>query len=313
MKLVNPLDSGVYTLPLVLSLVASSLMNGIATQRIGYYVPSMLLSPSIMSIGEGLLSTLNRGSPQSHWVGYQFLSGFGLGMGMQTAPLAVQTVLPMADVAQGIALVFFMQQLGGAIFTTVGQTILSNLLVSQLTGIPGVDPQEVIDNGATELTKIVPAEDVDVVISAYDYALTRIFLAAMGLAFAALLSAAGMEWKSIKKGIPGAGGPGVAGKPSGPGTSTGFAQGPPTGMAPASSEVKHSSALASTNDECSTSQWAEDTEKQLDESQRGDSAEEEDREHTARSVENARDDQKVEDVQHTKDGEEEEVITKIGN
>lgn len=203
MKRVSALNSGIYTLPLVLSLVASSLINGVATQKIGYYVPSMLLCPSIMAIGEGLLSTLTRGAPQSHWVGYQFLSGFGLGMGMQTGSLAVQTVLPMADVSMGIACIFFAQQLGGAIFTTVGQTILSNLLVSRLAGVPGIDPALIVESGATELADVVPAEDMNIVLDAYNYTLTRIFLAAMGLAFAALLCALAMEWKSIKK--PGAG------------------------------------------------------------------------------------------------------------
>lgn len=208
-KLVAALNSGVYTLPLVLALVVSSIMNGIATQKIGYYMPSMLLSPSIMAIGEGLLSTLTRSAPQSHWISFQFLSGFGLGMGMQTGSLAVQTVLPMADVSMGVALIFFAQQLGGAVFTTVGQTILSNLLVAKLSLIKGIDVESIINNGATELVHLVPAEDIDQVISVYDFALTKIFLAAMGLAFAALISACGMEWKSIKKdqtGPPGAGG-----------------------------------------------------------------------------------------------------------
>lgn len=213
-KLVDPLRSGIYTLPLVLSLVVSSILNGIGTQKIGYYVPSMLLSPSIMAIGEGLLSTLTRDSPQGAWVGFQFLSGFGLGMGMQTGSLAVQTVLPAGDLSIGVALIFFTQQLGGAVFTTVGQTILSNLLVSKLAGIPGINPEQIVKQGATELVKIVPPQDIDLVISAYDYTLTKIFLAAMGLAFAALLSAAGMEWKTIKKG--GLGGPGaVPTEPSG--------------------------------------------------------------------------------------------------
>lgn len=210
-KLVAALSSGIYTLPLVLALVVSSIMNGIATQKIGYYVPSMLLSPSIMAVGEGLLSTLVRSAPQSHWIAFQFLSGFGLGMGMQTGSLAVQTVLPMADVSMGVALIFFAQQLGGAVFTTVGQTILSNLLVAKLSTIPGIDVEQIINNGATELVKIVPADEIDKVIDVYDYALTKIFLAAMGLAFAALISAGGMEWKNIKKGKPGP--PGAGGKP----------------------------------------------------------------------------------------------------
>lgn len=207
-KLISPLNSGIYTLPLVLALVASSILGGICTTKIGYYVPAMLVCPSIMAVGEGLLSTLNRSSSQAEWVGFQFLSGFGLGIGMQTGGLAVQTVLPMPDVPLGVALVFFAQQLGGAISTTVGQTILSNLLTDQLKDIPGVDPKLVSESGATELVNIVPAEDIGRVITAYDYALTKVFLAAMGLALVALLCGACMEWKSIKKGKPGApGGP----------------------------------------------------------------------------------------------------------
>lgn len=199
MKLINPLTSGIYTLPLVLALVVSSILNGIITSKIGYYVPAMLLSPSIMAVGNGLLSTLTRDSPQGAWVGFQFLSGFGLGIGMQAGSLAVQTVLPMPDVPLGVALIFFSQQLGGAVFTTVGQTILSNLLTSRLSGIAGVIPKQVVNDGATELVNIVPPEDIDRVIGVYDYTLTKIFLASMGLALVALLSAAGMEWKNIKK------------------------------------------------------------------------------------------------------------------
>lgn len=279
-------------------------MNGIATQKIGYYVPSMLLSPSIMAIGEGLLSTLTRGSPQSHWVAYQFLAGFGLGMGMQSGSLACQTVLPMSDVSQGIALVFFTQQLGGAIFTTVGQTILSNLLVSKLAGIPGVDPAEVINNGATELTSIVPAQYIDLVIDAYDYTLTRIFLCAMGLAFAALVSAAGMEWKSIKKGKPGMDGPGAAGKPGGPGV---VAAGPATGDASTSSGTTPSgmlspTAMASTTDITFPPQTTGGREKPD-----GFETAEGEENKTDAAAQETTDVQKVEDAPNMDDGQREEI------
>ncbi|KAK4217782.1 MFS aflatoxin efflux pump [Rhypophila decipiens] len=230
-KLVDPLKSGIYTLPLVLSLVVSSIVSGIGTTKIGYYVPSMLLAPAIMSIGEGLMSTFDRDTPASHWIAFQFLSGFGLGFGMQTSGLAIQTVLPKEDVSAGIAINFFVQQLGGAVFTTVGQTILSNMLVSRLSDIPGVSADKIVGEGATDLVKLLPAEFKDRAIDAYNYACTRIFLAAMGLAFASLLCAFGMEWKSIKKGRqgpPGGGGP--------PGTGAGGPRGPPAANSNAASE-----------------------------------------------------------------------------
>ncbi|EJT77821.1 aflatoxin efflux pump [Gaeumannomyces tritici R3-111a-1] len=210
---VSPLQSGIYTLPLVLSLVISSMISGIATQKIGYYVPSMILAPCIMAIGTGLMSTFQPHTSPSHWIAYQFLTGFGLGFGMQTAGLAVQTVLPMADVSTGIAINFFAQQLGGAVFTSVGQAILSNLLVGELAGVNGLDPQKIVRGGITALLRTVPPEVVPIIANAYNFACTKIFLAAMGLTFGALVSACFMEWRSIKKpkGAPGGPAAGAAG------------------------------------------------------------------------------------------------------
>lgn len=153
-----------------------------------------------MSVGLGLMSTFQLDTGSSHWIGYQFLCGFGLGLGMQTSGLVAQRVLPISDVPMGIALMFFVQQLGGCIFATVGQTILSNLLVSELTGVPGIDPSQIVNQGATKLASVVAPGNIVVVQRVYNSACTRIFLASMGLAFGALLSSLGMEWKSIKKG-----------------------------------------------------------------------------------------------------------------
>lgn len=90
-KLVNPVKSGIYTLPLVLSLVVGSFVSSFITQKIGYYVPTMCLCPCILSVGLGLMSTFNLHTSSLYWIGYQFLSGFGLGLGMQNSGLVVQS------------------------------------------------------------------------------------------------------------------------------------------------------------------------------------------------------------------------------
>lgn len=198
-KNIDPLKSGIYTIPLVLSLVVAGIVSGIFTQRIGYYVPAMLICPCVMATGEGLLSTFKPDTNSAHWIGYQFLTGFGLGLGMQTAGLSVQAILPKEDISTGMAIMFFCQQLGGAIFVSVGQTILSSLLVKKLSGIAGLDPKTIVRTGATDLHDTVPAQYFDKVINAYNYACTRIFLAAMGISLGALICAMFMEWVSIKK------------------------------------------------------------------------------------------------------------------
>lgn len=159
----------------------------------------MVLSPSITTIGEGLMTTFEPTTGSPHWIGYQFLTGFGIGLGMQASGLAVQATLSKEDVATGISITFFAQQLGGAIFVTVGQTILSTLLVKKLSGIPGLDPMTIVKNGATALRQIVPSQFFDTVIEAYNHALTRIFYCALALALAQLVSALFIEWRSIKK------------------------------------------------------------------------------------------------------------------
>ncbi|KAH7165616.1 major facilitator superfamily domain-containing protein [Dactylonectria macrodidyma] len=202
-KNVDPVKSGIYTIPLVLSLVVASIISAMCTQRIGYYVPMMLLCPSVMAVGAGLLSTFTPKTGSSHWIAYQFIIGFGVGLGMQTSGLAVQTTLPKDDVSTGLAITFFAQQLGGAIFVSVGQTILNGLLAKRLAGIPGLNGQTIVKTGATDLHKIVPEKYMGTVVRAYNYAITRIFLAAVAISLAALVSAMFMEWKSIKKGKQG--------------------------------------------------------------------------------------------------------------
>ncbi|KAF5027462.1 hypothetical protein F66182_423 [Fusarium sp. NRRL 66182] len=194
----GPVDSGIYTIPVVLSLVVASIMSAAFTQRIGYYVPAMISCPCVMAVGEGLLTTLKPDTGSSHWIAYQFLVGFGLGLGMQTAGLAIQTTLPKEDIPTGISITFFAQQLGGAIFVSVGQTILNGLLVERLSDIPGLDPKTVVSTGATDLFGVVSSEYMPKVAEAYNYAITRIFFASVALAVTQLLCSLCVEWKSIK-------------------------------------------------------------------------------------------------------------------
>ncbi|KAI1065810.1 hypothetical protein LB507_001012 [Fusarium sp. FIESC RH6] len=197
-KGVSPVDSGVYTIPLVLSLVVASIMSAAFTQRIGYYVPSMIICPCIMSIGQGLLTTFQPDTGSSQWIAYQFLVGFGLGLGMQSGGLAIQATLPKEEVPTGLSITFFAQQLGGAIFVSVGQTILSGRLVERLSGVPGLASKNLVETGATELKKIVPSEYVPKVAEAYNYAITRIFYVGVALALGQLVCALCVEWRNIK-------------------------------------------------------------------------------------------------------------------
>ncbi|CAG9945077.1 unnamed protein product [Clonostachys rosea f. rosea IK726] len=194
----SAMDAGIKTIPLVLSMVVFTILSAKLTERIGYYVPAMLICPILCSVGGGMLSTLDENSGHSKWIGYQVLYGFGMGCGFQGPNLAAQTVLPRVDVPIGIALLFFMQQLGGAIFVSVSQNIFANELLKRLSGVAGLDTEAVLHQGATELRKIVPPSELDVVIKAYNVSITRVFVMVAALSASIIIGSLAMEWKSIK-------------------------------------------------------------------------------------------------------------------
>jgi hypothetical protein len=200
-KGVSAQESGIRTIPLVLSLVAGSIVSGIATGKIGYYTQFAYISALAMPIGAGLISTWKVDTGRGEWIGFQILYGFSLGLGMQQAQLAAQTVLKRVDVPTGMALVVFMQTLGGAVFISVGQNVLTSHLVGGMSRlVDGLDPAVIVNTGATDLRDLVPAEQLAAVLEVYSEALRRVFLISAGLASVTILGALGLEWKSVKKG-----------------------------------------------------------------------------------------------------------------
>lgn len=64
------------------------------------------------------------------------LAGAGVGVGFQGGILVVQTVLPLEDVPVATACVSFFQQLGGALFIAVAQSLFTNGLVGGIQKAP---------------------------------------------------------------------------------------------------------------------------------------------------------------------------------
>lgn len=189
------------TIPFVLALVIGSIFAGGCTQRFGYYVPFMFASAVIVPIPTGLFTTFHTDTGHAKWIGYQVLVGFGIGLSMQQPSMAAQTVLPKIDVPTGVSLMFFGQQLGGTVFVSVGQNILSSRLISGLAEakIPGLDPGIVVDAGATNIRNVVLPEYLGAVLQAYNHALTTVYHVAVGTSCVLIVGAVFMEWKSIKK------------------------------------------------------------------------------------------------------------------
>ncbi|ETS77635.1 hypothetical protein PFICI_09697 [Pestalotiopsis fici W106-1] len=197
----SAVQSGIRLLPLVIAQAIGSLAGGVAIQKLGYYTPVMLLSIVLMTVGSGLLTTLQPDTSEGKWIGYQIPFGAGLGITMQAPLLAAQTVLGKADVPIGTSLMFFTQLLGGSIFVSIGQNLFNNYFVKYLQGVPGIDSGTILKQGATSITNISePAKDI--VVSAYNDALRKVFITGLVMSALTFLAAAGLEWKSVKKPAP---------------------------------------------------------------------------------------------------------------
>ncbi|KAI0399016.1 MFS general substrate transporter [Xylaria palmicola] len=196
---VSAVNSGIRNLPMLLSVVVSSLVAGGLITAFGYYTPFMIVGSILAAIGGGLLTTWKPDTSTGIWIGYQILFGAGVGASLQQPLIAVQTVLDIEDVPIGTSVINFMQTLGGALFVSVGNNVFNNKLIEELGHrVPSIDPREVLSAGTTNLQKTLPAELVPAVVASYNTALTTAFLVATGLASIAILGAAFMEWKSVK-------------------------------------------------------------------------------------------------------------------
>lgn len=194
----SPVKAGISMLPTILSLVAAAILAGAFTQKVGYYWPAMIAAPIVASVGTGMLTTLKVDTGHPKWIAYQFLTGFGVGMGMQQTVLAVQAVLPGQDISTGMAIMLFGGQLGGAVFLAVAETIFLQQLTTALGRVPGADVDAIIKAGAADLDTTVPALVLSQTQSSYNGAITSTVYLAVGLVCVMLIPALFVERKSIK-------------------------------------------------------------------------------------------------------------------
>ena len=192
--------SGVSLIAYVAGNALFSVVAGISVSKIGYFAPPAIIGAAIGTVGCGLLSTLQVDSGPGQWVGYQVVASAGLGMAVQQGVIAVQTVLTLEQIPIGIAAIISMQSLGGAVFVSVGNNILQNILsqASASKSLPGIDVKAIIAAGATQFRSTVPTESLPALLIAYNYALQRVFIAAIPLSGLAFVVALGLEWRSVR-------------------------------------------------------------------------------------------------------------------
>ena len=116
---VSIMVSGLLMVPLMLGLLASSIVSGQIVSRTGIYKPMPILGSFMMIIGMWLLSHLGLHTSHLTMSLYVIVLGAGMGMTMQIMILATQNAVPADSIGTGTAAVTFFRSLGGAFGTSL--------------------------------------------------------------------------------------------------------------------------------------------------------------------------------------------------
>ncbi|KAJ3284918.1 hypothetical protein HK104_009714, partial [Borealophlyctis nickersoniae] len=89
-KGISPTDAGIQTFPLILGVVIFSLVTGAASAITGYYMPFIPLGGLMISLGSGLMATLDEDSNLGSQIGFLLIAGVGIGLAIQTVLMGAQ-------------------------------------------------------------------------------------------------------------------------------------------------------------------------------------------------------------------------------
>lgn len=103
----------------------------------------------------------------------------------------------------GTSAMVLSQSMGGSIFLAVGQNVFQAKLIEELASrVPDLDPQIVIEHGATGLRTAISeqfgSKTAQGVLEAYNLGLRQCFFVSIIISGLALFAALGMEWISVK-------------------------------------------------------------------------------------------------------------------
>lgn len=194
--------SGVYGLPFTIVSAVGTICAGFHMTAYGYYVPFMWIGSVVYLAGSVIYYLLQVNSNAGKWVGCQLLAGIGFGISVQVTFIAVQVVTPPEDMPTACSWEVFFKSLGGAVGISIAQTIFSDVLLSRLQRIPGLDATAVVNAGAADVSAskgVVPAALVGKVKLAYNDAITRAFIVPITVTALAVILTWGMERRRIEK------------------------------------------------------------------------------------------------------------------
>jgi len=187
---VNATQAGLLMIPMMAALLVVSILTGQLVSKTGRYKWLPIAGSAVVAVALFLLSTMTADLPIWVICSYLAVMGIGLGASMQILVLIVQNSFPVSKVGTATASNNYFRQIGASI----GSAIVGSLFVAKLTDLLADRMPASAGNAAggmnsftPALVKSLPAPVRDIIVGAYNDALTPIFLYMVPLIIVAVI------------------------------------------------------------------------------------------------------------------------------
>ncbi|MGB3732129.1 MDR family MFS transporter [Microbacterium sp.] len=198
-------QSGLLMIPMMGTVLVSSIISGALVTRTGRYKWAPISGTLVTAGGMVLLSTMTSTLPV--WIMCVFLGVMGLGLGlcMQIFVLVVQNTFPNSEVGVATATNNYFRQIGASLGSAVVGSVftarLIDLLTQRMPAGAGGGAAGATNSLTPEAVKELPAQIRNVIIGAYNDALTPIFLYILPLILLATILVCFLREVPLKKTI----------------------------------------------------------------------------------------------------------------
>lgn len=185
---VNATLSGLLMLPMIAGLMSTAITTGFLASKTGRYKWMPIASMIVIATALWLMSSLTVDTPLWVLMGYLFLMGAGIGLAMQILVLIVQNSFPDSQVGTATASNNFFREigasLGGAVVGALFTARLTDLLTERMPagGVAGDT-----NSFTPAAVNALPDEIRDIIVGAYNDALTPVFAMLIPMLVAGLI------------------------------------------------------------------------------------------------------------------------------
>lgn len=125
-------ESGYQIFPLLIGLIASSIVSGILVSRTGKYKVIILSGLAVMSVGLLLMTQIRSTTDLPILWLWMFVTGLGIGPTLSVFTIVVQNAVPFNQLGVATSNLTFFRQIGGSVGLAITGTVFGSRLVEEL-------------------------------------------------------------------------------------------------------------------------------------------------------------------------------------